>query len=261
MEEKRFWVFFLGVGNALANDPGIFNSNMIIGNPKKAKKALFVDCGIDFPHSLKNAFMGYRDVKNLYISHLHADHFGGLEWLGFSSYFDKEAEIPKLYVADTDMKKLENILKVSMGPSANMRSFGLGVYFDIIPYYDKTPFKIDDMSYTPLKTLHVDEGYGKMYSHALFVENMHGSALITTDTQFNPKLFMDYYKKADVIFHDCSTFPHKHPVHPHLSELKTLPSFIKEKMILYHYSIGHLPLVTPEFKGFAEQNFYYHCGK
>jgi len=261
MEEKRFWVYFLGVGNALMNEPGIFHSNMIVGGPKKQEHNLFIDCGTDFPHSLRNAHMDYKDVKNLYISHLHGDHCGGLEWLGFITHFSENTEAPKLYVADSDIKKLEQMLKVSMGASADMKNFGMEAYFDVIPYYDKNPFEIGDITYTPIKTLHIDEGYGKMYSHALFIESPHGSALITTDTQFNSRLFMDYYRKADLIFHDCSTSPYKYSAHAHISELQKLPAWIKEKMILYHYSPDYNPLTAEGFKDYARQNIYYYFGK
>ena len=35
-----------------------------------------------------------------YYGHLHADHVGGLEWLGFSTYFNPNVESPDLFVAD-----------------------------------------------------------------------------------------------------------------------------------------------------------------
>lgn len=256
MKEKKLWVYFLGVGNALMNENGIFQSNLIVGDSQKPSDILFVDCGTDFSRSLKTAKIDYKDVKNIYISHLHEDHCGGLEWLGFITHFSENVEAPKLYVAGSDMEKLEQKLKISMGASANMKDFGLGAYFDVIPYFDKNPFKIGGVSYTPIKTLHVDEGYGKMYSHALFVESPKGSVLITTDTQFNPKLFMGYYEKADIIFHDCSTTPVKHSAHPHISDLQNLPDRIKNKMVLYHYSSDNPPL-EEMFMRYAMQDVTY----
>lgn len=254
MKNIKLNVYFLGVGNGTKNENGIFHSNIFVSSSKHAN-FLFVDCGCDFPHSLNKSGFDYKDVKNVYISHLHSDHFGGLEWLGFTTHFGG-TEKPKLYVADTDIKNLEKVLKVSMSPSVDMRKLGLGAYFDVFVYHDRVPFLIGDIKYTPIKTLHIDEGYGKLYSHGLFIENKNSSALITSDTQFKPEIFMKYYKKADIIFHDCSTSI-KNRAHAHISDLKTLPGEIKKKMVLYHCSYGKKPLLNGEFKEYARQNFNY----
>jgi hypothetical protein len=44
-------------------------------------------------------------------------------------------------------------------------------------------------------------------------------------------------EKADIIFHDCETFEgFKSNVHAHWDDLKNLPSHLKSKMWLMHYS-------------------------
>ena len=40
-------------------------------------------------HSLREQQLTYMDIKNIYISHLHDDHTGGLEWLALTTYFDQ----------------------------------------------------------------------------------------------------------------------------------------------------------------------------
>jgi hypothetical protein len=40
---------------------------------------------------------------------------------------------------------------------------------------------------------------------------------------------------ADVVFHDCETYPFKSGVHAHYDDLVTLPKEQKAKMWLYHY--------------------------
>ena len=53
-------------------------------------KYLLIDCGSDARHSLAAAGYSFNEIDNIFISHLHADHIGGLEWLGFSRLYDKE---------------------------------------------------------------------------------------------------------------------------------------------------------------------------
>src|SRR5687768_11001375 len=83
---------FIGIGSAftLAN----FQSNMLL---EDAGKRLLIDCGGDARHALAKAGLGAKDVDALYVSHLHADHVGGIEWLGFSRYFSQGPK-PDLYV-------------------------------------------------------------------------------------------------------------------------------------------------------------------
>jgi ribonuclease BN (tRNA processing enzyme) len=72
----------LGTGSAFTLKN--FQSNYLL----KGEKNLLIDCGGDIRFSLKEQNMSYKDIDAVYISHLHADHQGGLEYLAFCSYFD-----------------------------------------------------------------------------------------------------------------------------------------------------------------------------
>ncbi|CAA9435206.1 MAG: Ribonuclease Z, partial [uncultured Phycisphaerae bacterium] len=67
---------FLGTGSAftLAN----YQSNMLL---EDSGKRLLIDCGGDARHAMAAAGYKAADVDALYVSHLHADHIGGIEWL------------------------------------------------------------------------------------------------------------------------------------------------------------------------------------
>ena len=65
---------------------------------------------------------------------------------------------------------------------------------------------------------------------------------------------MDYYKIADIIFHDCETADKKSGVHAHYSDLVLVEKKLKKKMWLYHYNSGVLPNAKADgFLGFVEK--------
>jgi ribonuclease BN (tRNA processing enzyme) len=74
---------FLGTGSAFCLNN--FNSSYLITN--NGKNLLF-DAGTDIRFALKESRLSYKDIDSVYISHLHADHCGGIEYLAFCSFFD-----------------------------------------------------------------------------------------------------------------------------------------------------------------------------
>src|SRR5688572_21348412 len=85
-------VTFIGTGSAFTLDN--FQSNMLL---EDSGKRLLIDCGGDARHALAKLGLGAKDIDALYVSHLHADHIGGIEWLGFSRYF-REGPKPELFI-------------------------------------------------------------------------------------------------------------------------------------------------------------------
>lgn len=55
-------------------------------------KHLLIDAGTDIRFSLRRRDYSYKDIDAIYLSHLHSDHIGGLEYLAFASYFDPTIE-------------------------------------------------------------------------------------------------------------------------------------------------------------------------
>lgn len=68
---------FLGSGSAFTVGPDNYHSNVLL---EIGKDSLLIDAGSDLRHSLREQNRGYLDIKNVYITHLHGDHTGGLEW-------------------------------------------------------------------------------------------------------------------------------------------------------------------------------------
>lgn len=181
----------------------------------------------------------YLDVDAVYISHAHADHIGGLEWLAFCSYFDpRYKDKPKIF-AERDLmrslwdKSLAGGLEGLEGVEARMST-----YFDVCPVQRNGNFEWQGIKFDIVQSIHVSARYAVVDSYGLMWTDpvTKQRVFLTTDVQFCPETSMKaYYKEADIILHDCETAPFMSGVHAHYDLLKTLPEEIKAKMRLYHY--------------------------
>lgn len=250
-------LIFLGSGSAFTMNNR--QSNMILVDDDG--EIMLIDCGSDIRHGLSQVGLSYKNIKDVYISHLHADHCGGLEWLAFCTKFDPGCERPRLWLNRYLKTDLWN--KVLAGGLASLQ----GEYADIDTYFNLQrtskdgKFVWNKLSMQMVQTVHVMDGYTIVPSFGLMFLANNKNVFITTDTQFCPEQIMDFYRKADIIFQDCETSPFMSRVHAHYNQLKDLPEEIKSKMWLYHYQDGPLPDATADgFRGFVKQRQIFYFG-
>ena len=244
-------ITFAGVGSAFT-DQRYYQSNMFITS--RSGKRLMIDCGTDARFSFGELGATNTNIgewaDGVYISHLHADHIGGMEWLGFCTFFNPKKIKPKLYIVDTQIDSLWDSLKAGMR-SHEGRVLNLNDFFDVraIPINDY--FVLEKIQFTPVQTIHIMDGMRIVPSYGLLIYDLEGSSTVflTTDTQFCPRQIEKFYSMADVIFHDCETYPFRSGVHAHYDDMVTLPAETKAKMWLYHY--GPDPKQKPHKDGFC----------
>jgi ribonuclease BN (tRNA processing enzyme) len=73
-DTKPFELLFLGSGNAFAAEGRAFSSFLLNGH-------YLFDCGPTLLQQLQRAGLPTRDIRSVFISHFHADHFFGLAFL------------------------------------------------------------------------------------------------------------------------------------------------------------------------------------
>jgi ribonuclease BN (tRNA processing enzyme) len=243
---------FLGSGTAFCTMEENFHSNMVLESD--TGKKLLIDCGTDIRHSTHALNLKAHDFDAVYISHLHGDHVGGLEWLGFSTKFSKNSQRPKLITHDSIRDELwENVLSGGM-KTIKDENASLETYFELHPLLDETRFVWEANEFEMIKTIHTYDGDELRPSYGLFFNTGKNNVFITTDTQYTPDFLMSYYLRADVIFHDCETCIHDSQVHSNFKHLIKLPQDIKAKIWLYHYSANNqLNALTNGFHGFVKR--------
>lgn len=265
----KYQIQFLGVGNAFTMPPdGDMNkcdwqSNLLViaENGKK----LLLDCGSDVRFSLAQAGHALAEIDAIYVSHAHADHIGGLEWVAFSTFFNPQLSRPKLFCADTIEKPLwDESLKGGLN-SIEGRFTTMTDYFDVRRIPENGHFVWEGIRFDMIQVVHfmservIEPSYGLM----IYEDGASGAPKVfwTSDTQHNPNQIKVFYEQADLILHDCETSPFPSGVHAHYKlggggGLISLPDEVKDKMVLYHYHPGapeQFDAIGDGFQGFARK--------
>lgn len=245
-------LLFLGSGSAFTVGDDNFQSNTILSDDRGNK--LLIDAGSDLRFSLHEAGLSYLDITDIYLSHLHSDHAGGLEYIAFTTKFDPRCEKPNLYLSKELAGELwERTL------SGGLRSIqgdinDLETFFNVCKVDRNGHFTWEGIQFDLVKVIHIDNGYYVMPTYGLFFEVEGTKVFLTTDTQLHFDEMREYYDRADLIFHDCETSQFPTTVHAHYHELLKLPASIKNKMWLYGYQPGPLPdAETDGFLGFVKR--------
>lgn len=246
-------ITFAGVGSAFTTTD-YYQSNMLI--TAASGKTLLLDCGTDIRFSLgelnidSGNFGQYIDA--IYISHIHADHVGGLEWVAFNTYFNPNTPTPMLFMNATTIDDLWNHSLRGGLKCIEGKVMHLSDYFRCVPVHEQ--FSWESIHFTLWKMPHVLADTENHYSYGLMITEDGSSkkTFISTDTLFQPEILARINKDTDMIFHDAETSPFSTGIHAHYHDLVTLPSEIKKKMWLYHYQPNptHDP-VKDGFMGFV----------
>lgn len=239
-------LLMLGTGNAFAKN--YYNNNALITDDNYT---LLIDCGITAPLAMQKLGKSFRDVTATLITHIHADHVGGLEKLAHTlkhTYGEKMT----LLLPETLVQPLwDYMLKESL--SAKDADASLTVLFDVRPLKPGTKYQLSSsITLELIRTPHIR---GKD-SYSLLLNN---DIFYSADMTFQPELLLSLVRDRGVrvILHDCQ-LTGSGVVHTTLNELMTLPEDVRRIVKLMHYSDE-----KPDFTGltgemeFLEQHVIY----
>jgi ribonuclease BN (tRNA processing enzyme) len=275
---------FLGVGGFFSVKLG--QSNVVFTGSSGRK--LLIDAGVDLKLLLNDAKVSPETFSAVYISHLHGDHCGGLDWFALYSLFVSRQR-PTLFVASPILSTLREWF------AATTAIMGEGIlalesYFDVVAVEPRSEFEFDGSRFQVIPVPHISpklpvgthsapmpedqvpeiirscprDAYNvpRLLSYALCIRpaynlppSTHRSLFFSADcnraagTAAEVASLDAAYADADIVFHDCSEVPN--PAHTSLQQLQELPEDTRSKIFLYHTSDERLPESTIQSMGFA----------
>lgn len=211
----------LGTGSAFAKRN--YNNNALIYGDGFT---LMIDCGITAPLSLHQLGKTWVDIDAVLITHMHADHVGGLEEFAFQMKY-VFGRRPVLYIADTLAGPIwEHTLKGGLAQDGMDRLEDL---FEVHLLEEGVTARLHDS--IQVRLIHTPHIPGKN-SYSLVLND---DIFYSADMTFQPELLKSLVDKGcRRIFHECQlTGPGQ--VHTTLDELLSLPETVREKIMLMHY--------------------------
>lgn len=214
----------LGTGSAFATKYDN-NNALITCNGYR----LLLDCGVTAPRALHKLGVPFDEINGVFISHLHADHVGGLEEYAFQMYYVYRKR-PVLWIPSVLRTPIwEHTLKGGMDNPAELINT-LEHYFDVRELHPGVAEEIHPgFSLEIMPTLHIP---GKP-SFGLYIN---GSVYFSADSMFDRDRLLALQRERGLkhILHDCQ-LQGKGYIHATLSELLTLPEEVQAMIRLMHY--------------------------
>lgn len=258
--------FFLGTGSAFTKVN--FQNNVIV---IKGKDHILIDCGTLCPFSFSKFNSNITDIKNILITHSHADHVGGLEEVALMNMYVTKQR-PKMILTDEYKKILWNhTLRGGLsirGEEGIRQNMNFDDYFEQIkpvkikkaprPFYHAGIGNIDLKIFRTKHLFSSKNNWNNCYySVGVLIDD---KVIFTSDSKCDPELidWLCSEYKIEAIFHDCQFG--QNAVHASYNELKkTLTEDLKEITYLCHYSDGceTKDVTTDGFAGLVKRGVYY----
>ena len=211
-----------------------------------------------FAYLDRDGMIDYPAIRRVFVTHLHADHIGGLEELAlmnkymFADGVSGEGHKAELITTPELAEALwEHSLKGGLGALPGKPAV-LGDFFSVHTIHLPGHGKPDRFTMcgryeiTLFRTHHIQlkEKYDWPSCGLLMTDRLSGETVAYSgDTRFDPAMFDEIMAGAKIIVHDVQLEdPHvgpvsnrSDPIHAPLSLMRTLSGDIRRKIVLYHY--------------------------
>ncbi|PAK55446.1 MBL fold metallo-hydrolase [Paenibacillus sp. 7541] len=236
----------LGTGSAFAKK--YYNNNALLLDDDFT---LLIDCGSTAPLALHEMGRSFNDIDAVLITHIHADHVGGLEELAFMMKMKFKRRIP-LYIGEALAAPLwDHTLRGGLYQQGEISC--LEDIFDVRPL--KPGVKADISKGITVELIQTRHIPGKD-SYSLYLNDR---IFYSADMVFDPELLNKLVneRECELILHECQ-LQGPGEVHTTLQELLSLPEHIQQRTYLMHYSDDVQDFVgkTGEMEFVEQQKIY-----
>ena len=213
----------LGVGNL--SDPLANNTSFLL---YRNGIVILIDCGYNiFPYLLTNHKNDLENINQIFITHNHPDHIGSLGQLIYYRFFYYGLKTV-IITGPNNIAPLKSILS-KMVPNVTDYSEPK-IKFDVNCWEITSDFYYSLQDYFEVNHCGMP-AYG-------YCDNFDKCFVVTGDTDIlNPN--SNIFKRANIIFHDCSLGENKFPnVHANINDIiHYYPEDILFKLILVHHGV------------------------
>lgn len=234
-------LFFVGCGSAFSRTMNQTNLLVIKGG-----QHLLIDCGTKLPQALHELHIEPAAIENFLVTHSHADHIGGLEEMMMVNRY-LTGRRPNIIITE----EYEEILwghslrggsaysELHNGKPLTFHDFWRVTRPTRVAGLERETWqtRLGELDIKMPRTRHFPDNAtswrDSFWSCGVLLDER---VLFTSDTRFDPELLQEFDARygLEMIFHDCQF--HTGGVHASLTELSQLPTELKQKIVLMHYS-------------------------
>ena len=232
---------FIGSGDAFGSGGRLNTCFHVTGKEVN----FLIDCGASSLIGLKKQDIRLNDIQAIFVTHFHADHFGGIPFFMLDTQFFSKRNQPLTIVGPLGLAQwYERIMETSFpGSSKTKPKFALS-FIELKP---KEEANVAGVNVRPFQALHGESG-GPFLAYRLEAEGR--TLAYTGDTEWTDEL-LEAASQSDLFIAEAYFFEKKVTFHLDLATLTERLLLIQSKrLILTHMSsdmldrLGHLSFET-----------------
>jgi ribonuclease BN (tRNA processing enzyme) len=215
---------FLGCGDAFGTG-GRFNTCFHVS---AAEGVFLIDCGASSLIAMRKFGVEPNDVRTIFISHLHGDHFGGLPFFLTEARFYSRRTAPLTIAGPPGLRERLNATMEALYPGSTQREFKFPI--DLREIEARQTHEINNLRVTPFEVAH--SAGAPPYALRIACEGK--IIAYSGDTEWTDAL-IDAGRGADLFIVECLMADRRvkfHMDYPTLS--RNLPRVAARRVILTH---------------------------